>query len=128
MSPRLHRSMRACETSTAFMMAANVICLQTFLVIQNLQSSSSILNYNNWCMVRFWKDYGGHSRISDTDLKKPILYNFCASHIMHIPTNKLLHMCYSEHLSNYCLGATSMVARQQKMAMLVTLAATQYFL
>ena len=57
--------------------------------------------------------YGGHSRISDNDFLKQILYHFCAS---HIPTNKLQHVCYSELLSNNCHDATSMVARQQKIA------------
>ena len=57
--------------------------------------------------------YGGHSRISDNDLLKQILYHFCAS---HIPTNKLQHVCYSELLSNNCHDATSVVARQQKIA------------
>ena len=59
------------------------------------------------------KLYGGHSRISDNDLIKQILYHFCVS---HIPTNKLQHVCYSELLSNNCHDATSMVARQQKIA------------
>ena len=57
--------------------------------------------------------YGGHSRISDNDLIKQTLYHFCAS---NIPTNKFQHICYSELLSNKCLDATSMVARQQKIA------------
>ena len=68
--------------------------------------------------------YGGHSRISDNDLLKQILYHFCAS---HITTNKLQHVCYSELLSNNCPDATSMVARQQKNAGLMTSAATQCF-
>ena len=57
--------------------------------------------------------YGGHSRISDNDLLKQILYHFYAS---HIPTNKLQHVCYAELLSNNCDNATIMVARQQKIA------------
>ena len=57
--------------------------------------------------------YEGHSRISDTDLIKRIRCHFCAS---HIPTNKLQLMCFSELLSNHCHDATSMVARQQKIA------------
>ena len=57
--------------------------------------------------------YGGHSRISDNDLLKQILYQFCASDII---TNKLQHVCYSDLLSNDCHDATSMVARQQKIA------------
>ena len=69
--------------------------------------------------------YGGHSRISDNDYIKQILYHFPAS---HISTNKLQHMCYSELISNNCLDATSMVAMQQKIEGLMTLAATQYFL
>ena len=59
------------------------------------------------------RTYGGHSRISDNDLLKQSLYHFCAS---HIPRNKLQHVCYLELLSNNCLDATSMVARQQKIA------------
>ena len=55
----------------------------------------------------------GHSRISDNDLLKQILYHFCAS---HIPKNKLQHVCYSELLSNDSHDATSMVARHQKIA------------
>ena len=69
--------------------------------------------------------YGGHSRISDNDLLKQILYPFCAS---HISTNKLQHVCYLELLPNNCHDATSMVARQQKIAGLMTSAATQCFL
>ena len=57
--------------------------------------------------------YGGHSRISDNDDLKQILYHFCAS---HIPTNKFQHVCYSELLSNNCHDATSVAARQQKIA------------
>ena len=67
----------------------------------------------NLALVPVKQTYGGHSRISDNDLLKQILYHFCAS---HIPTNKLQHVCYSERLSNNCHDASSMVARQQKIA------------
>ena len=72
-------------------------------ILYHKQRLASILKYM----------YGGHSRISDNDLLKQILYHFCAS---HIPTNKLQHVCYSELLSNNCHDTTSMVARQQKIA------------
>ena len=58
----------------------------------------------------FSSEYGGHSRISDYNLLKQILYHFCAS---HIPTHKLQHVCYSELLSNYLHDATSMLGNKR---------------